>query len=384
MRKAINEERVIRNARIVLKDEVVLGTVHIVAGRIASVDSGPSSVSGAEDWEEHWLLPGLVELHTDNLEKHFNPRPGVQWPGLPAVLAHDAQIAAAGITTVFDALALGEVKPGGNRTEQLQHMLEAINVARERGLLRAEHLLHLRCELSTEGVPDMFDALARDAHVRIVSLMDHTPGQRQFTELSKYREYYQGKYGLTDAEMDAFTVRQIDNQQRFSVANRRAVVAMSRARGLSLASHDDATPEHVAEAVADGVSLAEFPTTLLSARTAHAQGLGVLMGAPNVVRGGSHSGNISALNLARADVLDCLSSDYVPSSMLHAAFVLADQAGWSLPRAVASVSSTPARLAALTDRGEIATGLRADLIRVHESHGHPVVVEAFREGIRVA
>jgi alpha-D-ribose 1-methylphosphonate 5-triphosphate diphosphatase len=109
----------------------------------------------------------------------------------------------------------------------------------------------------------------------------------------------------------------------------------------------------------------------------------VLMGAPNVVRGGSHSGNISALELARADVLDCLSSDYVPSSMLHASFVLTEKAGWSLPRAVASVSATPARIAALTDRGEIAAGLRADLIRVHESQGHPVVLEAFREGIRV-
>lgn len=229
----------------------------------------------------------------------------------------------------------------------------------------------------------MFDALARDAHVRMVSLMDHTPGQRQFTALSKYREYYQGKYGLTDAEMDAFTARQIDSQLRFSAGNRRAIVAMSRERGLALASHDDATPEHVAEAVSEGVTMAEFPTTLLAARAAHEQGLGVLMGAPNVVRGESHSGNISALELARAGVLDCLSSDYVPSSMLLATFVLPGQAGWSLPRAVASVSSTPARMAMLEDRGEIAAGLRADLIRVHESHGVPVVVEALRGGTRI-
>jgi len=376
-------ERIIANARMVLRDEVIHGSLKLARGRIAAIDSGNTAAKGAEDWDGHWLLPGLVELHTDNLEKHFSPRPGVHWPGLPAVLAHDAQVAAAGITTVFDSLAIGEVKPGGIRAGQLQGMLEAINTARERRLLRAEHLLHLRCELSTEGIAELFDTLAADPRLRLVSLMDHTPGQRQFVELAKYREYYQGKYGLNDEEMAAFTARQIENQEKFSAANRDAIVSRCRERMLPLASHDDATPEHVAEAAADGVTMSEFPTTVAAARAAQQRGISVLMGAPNMVRGGSHSGNISAHELACAGFLDCLSSDYVPSSLLHAAFLLQRDAGWTLPRAVTSVSATPAALAALPDRGEIRIGLRADVIRVQESHGIPVVHEVLREGRRI-
>ncbi len=376
-------ERIIANARIVLRNEVVHGTVKLARGRIAAVDSGNTAIKGAEDWDGHWLLPGLVELHTDNLEKHFSPRPGVHWPGLPAVLAHDAQVAAAGITTVFDSLALGEVKPGGIRAGQLDGMLAAINTARERRLLRTEHLLHLRCEISTEGIVELFDRLAQDPSLRLVSLMDHTPGQRQFVELAKYREYYQGKYGLNDTEMADFTARQIENQEKFSAANRRAIVERCRGKMLSLASHDDATPEHVAEAAAEGITLSEFPTTMVAARSAQQRGIAVMMGAPNVVRGGSHSGNISAHELASAGFLDCLSSDYVPSSLLHAAFLLTRDAGWTLPRAVASVSATPAALATLPDRGEIRAGLRADVIRVQESHGIPVVHEVLREGRRI-
>ena len=377
-------ERIISNARIVLSGEVLKGSLRIRDGLIADLQHGNSGVSSSEDWDGDWLLPGLVELHTDNLEKHFSPRPGVHWPGLPAVLAHDAQVAAAGITTVFDALAIGEVKPGGDRAGQLQAQADAIEEAAERGLLRADHRLHLRCELSTEGITEIFERLASGERVQLVSLMDHTPGQRQFAELSKYRQYYQGKYGLNDAEMDEFTERQIANQQRFSAGNRKYIVASCRKRSLSIASHDDATPEHVMQAVSEGASLSEFPTSLEAARAAHTHGLGILMGAPNVVRGGSHSGNISALELARHDLLDCLSSDYVPASLIHAAFLLSHRAGWTIPRAVASVSATPAGMAGLKDRGQISPGLRADIVRVHESAGVPVVREVIREGHRIA
>jgi alpha-D-ribose 1-methylphosphonate 5-triphosphate diphosphatase len=262
-------------------------------------------------------------------------------------------------------------------------MIDAIASARENGLLRAQHLLHLRCEVSTDGLLPQFESLAEDPALRLVSLMDHTPGQRQFTSLEKYREYYQNKYALTDAEMQAFTDRQIANQVRHGEPNRAAIVAICRQRSIPLASHDDATPAHVDQAVAEGVSISEFPTTLTAAHAAHAKGLAVVMGAPNVVRGGSHSGNMSALELARARLLDGLSSDYVPASLLHAAFILRDEAGWSVPEAVAAVSTTPARMAGLADRGEIAPGLRADFVRVRERGGVPVVISAWREGRRI-
>ena len=374
---------IIRNARIVTPDEVVDGVVCIRGGSIDALARGGSASPAAEDWQGDWLLPGLVEIHTDNLEKHLMPRPGANWPALPAVLAHDAQLAAAGITTVFDALSLGDVKPGGVRAAQLHLMIDAIATARENKLLRAQHLLHLRCEVSTDGLLPQFESLLQDPALRLVSLMDHTPGQRQFTSQDKYREYYQNKYALSDAEMQAFTERQIENQVRHGDSNRAAIVAICRQRGISLASHDDATPEHVNQAAAEGVSISEFPTTLTAARAAHTRGLAVVMGAPNVVRGGSHSGNMSALELARARLLDGLSSDYVPASLLHAAFILRDNAGWSLPEAVAAVSTAPARMAGLADRGEIAPGKRADFVRVRERGGVPVVIAAWREGQRI-
>jgi alpha-D-ribose 1-methylphosphonate 5-triphosphate diphosphatase len=373
----------ITNARVVTREQERLGSVRVADGKIADLDNGVSAGTAAEDWQGDYLIPGLVELHTDNLEKHMAPRPGVRWPALPAVLAHDAQIAAAGITTVLDAVALGEIKDGGVRMERLTPMLTALREARERGLFRAEHLLHLRCELSFPGLDEMFERLAREQKPQLVSLMDHTPGQRQFVKIEKYREYYQGKYGMSDAEIDEFTARQIKNQQRYSAANRRAIVNLCRENDVPLASHDDATPEHVAEAVREGVAISEFPTTTDAARIARQHGLGVLMGAPNLVRGGSHSGNVSALELAQAGLLNGFSSDYVPASMLHAAFLLRERAGWDLPTAIATVSANPARMVGLDDRGDIALGKRADFIRVRENHGVPVVIGAWRLGQRI-
>ncbi len=378
----MSRELTIRNARIVTRDEEFLGTLHFSDGRISDFARG-TTATAAEDWGGDYLLPGLVELHTDNLEKHLAPRPGVNWPAMPAVLAHDAQIVAAGITTVLDAIALGDVRDGSTRTEQLRPMLEALEHCGKNGLLRAEHLLHLRCELSYAGLIELFEGLVEEPRLQLVSLMDHTPGQRQFVNLAKHREYYQGKHGLSNAEMDALVIDQQENHLLHSAVNRCAIVEMSRALGIPLASHDDATPEHVAEAVAEGVVISEFPTTLLAARTARQHNLGVVMGAPNVVRNGSHSGNVSALELAHEQLLDGLSSDYVPASLLHAAFLLTERAGWSLPEAIAVVSANPARLAGLDDRGEIAQGRRADLIRVHADSHVVSVTGSWREGRRI-
>jgi alpha-D-ribose 1-methylphosphonate 5-triphosphate diphosphatase len=176
----------------------------------------------------------------------------------------------------------------------------------------------------------------------------------------------------------------MDMQARNSARNRSRLLELCRSRLLPMASHDDTVPEHVEEAVATGFRISEFPTTEIAARAAREHGLGIVMGAPNMVRGGSHSGNISAIDLARADLLDVLSSDYVPHSLLHAAFLLRDQAGWTLPKALTTATLNPARLVGLEDRGEIALGRRADYVRVRELRGVPVPMETRREGKRIA
>ena len=336
------------------------------------------------DLEGDYLLPGLVELHTDNLEKHMSPRPGVDWPSASAVLTHDAQIVAAGITTVFDALSIGDINPKGKRMQQLGVMLEAIAEAEAAGQTRAEHRLHLRCEVSHPQCLELFRELVEQPLVQLVSVMDHAPGQRQFARMEKYREYYMGKYHLSPAEMDHFVSEQLANSARHSDQQRAAIVDICRSRELALASHDDATLEHVTESADYGMAIAEFPTTFEAAEASHARGLKVLMGAPNIVRGGSHSGNIAAADLARRGVLDILSSDYYPASLLQAALGLAEQDnGYDLPRAIATISLAPARAAGLDDRGEIAVGLRADLVQAQVHKGQPVIGQVWRQGRRV-
>ncbi|MEX2618279.1 MAG: alpha-D-ribose 1-methylphosphonate 5-triphosphate diphosphatase [Alphaproteobacteria bacterium] len=380
-------ENVFTNARVVLADHVLEpGTVVTGRdGRIRDVAPGNSAAAGAIDCNGDYLIPGLVELHTDNLEKHATPRPKTEWPAIAAVIAHDSQLAVSGITTVFDAIALGSVQQSNARVQQLERMVDGISEARDKGLLRADHLLHLRCEISYPNLKEIFDPLVSHPLLRLVSVMDHTPGQRQFVSEAHYRTYYQGKFGLSDPEMDAFTEDRKRDHERYGEAHRRHVVSTCRQRHISLASHDDATREHVDAAVADGMSIAEFPTTIEAARASHAAGMKVMMGGPNLVRGKSHSGNVSAGELAKAGVLDIVSSDYIPSSMLHAAFKLGEEmCNADLPGAIRTVSRTPANAAGLTDRGEIAVGKRADLVRVRHTPYHPLVNGVWREGHRIA
>ncbi|WP_397448495.1 alpha-D-ribose 1-methylphosphonate 5-triphosphate diphosphatase [Pseudomonas sp. NA-150] len=377
-------ELILSNAQIVTADRVFHGTVVLRDGLIAEVDDGISYLPQAQDLQGDYLLPGLIELHTDNLERHMTPRPGVDWPSTSAVMSHDAQIIAAGITTVFDALSIGDVNPKGNRMQKLPAMLEAIAAANASGLTRAEHRLHLRCELCHPDTLSVFRDLVQHPLVQLVSVMDHSPGQRQFALESKYREYYMGKYHLTTTQMDEFIVLQVANSKLYSDRYRRAIVEDCLARGLSVASHDDATLAHVEESAGFGMSIAEFPTTLEAARGCHRMGMSVLMGAPNIVRGGSHSGNVAAADLAKEGLLDILSSDYYPASLLQAAFMLAAQDNdCTLPQAVAMVSRTPAHSAGLKDRGEIAVGLRADLIHAKNLNGLPVIQQVWREAKRV-
>jgi alpha-D-ribose 1-methylphosphonate 5-triphosphate diphosphatase len=387
-------EQILSNARIVTGDQVFTGTVVLRDGLISDVETGLSRSPQAQDLGGDYLLPGLVELHTDNLEKHLSPRPGVDWPSASAVISHDAQIIAAGITTVFDALSIGDVNPKGKRMQQLPAMVDAIAKANASGMTRAEHRLHLRCEVCHPDTLSVFRDLVEQPLVQLVSVMDHSPGQRQFALESKYREYYMGKYHLSTEQMDAFVIEQVANSKVYSDRYRRAIVDICLARGLSVASHDDATVAHVEESAGYGMTVAEFPTTLEAAQACRRLGMGVLMGAPNIVRGGSHSGNIAAATLAKEGLLDILSSDYHPASLLQAAFTLATQLdedesvpGAGLAKAMATVSSAPARAAGLDDRGEIRVGLRADLIhaRTHvQPHGTlPVIQQVWRQAKRV-
>lgn len=373
---------VFSNATLVLDDEVIRGHVVVEDGMIVAVGEGEAR---GEDMGGDIIVPGLVELHTDHLEVHVAPRPKVRWNVTAAIQAHDAQIAASGITTVFDALRVGLDADYGSNSAESRELASEIVAAQSEGRLRAEHRFHLRCEVSDAYAVPGFALFDDCPDVRLVSLMDHTPGQRQFASLDAYRVYYQGKSGMSDAAFEVFKADKRARAAQWSDRNRREIAERALGRGAVVASHDDATEGHVAEAVRDGVTLAEFPTTVEAAEASRAAGMRVLMGGPNLVRGGSHSGNVSVAELADLDALDILSSDYVPFSMLQAAFVLAERDGWGLPRAIRSVTRTPAEAVGLADRGRIAEGMRADLVRVRcRAPGDiPVVRSVWRAGERV-
>ena len=359
------------NARLVLEDAVVEDALTFSPAGIEAIGTGGDEI----DCDGDFIVPGLIDIHTDNLEHHFVPRPGVRWPAtLTAVMAHDVQVLGAGTTTVLDALSLGDYDTGGSRTAMLNDAISGITTARERGLLKADHFLHFRCELSDPGLLGIFERNIDNPAVRLLSVMDHTPGQRQWHNTGLYRDFRRKKNAQvwTDEEFELYLAERREHQQALVVPGRAEVGRHGRERDIMIASHDDTTIADVEESHADGITISEFPTTEVAARRARELGMQIVMGAPNVVLGRSHSGNASAIGLADIGLLDILTSDYVPSSLLHAPFILASR-GMPLETAVAKVTANPARAIGFADRGRIAPGLRADLLRVRLVDGQPVI-----------
>jgi alpha-D-ribose 1-methylphosphonate 5-triphosphate diphosphatase len=377
---------VLANARLVLADHTLeSGWLAVAGDTIVEIGEGEPPEKG-HDLDGDLLMPGLVELHTDHLEAHYAPRPKVHWDPVAAVVSFDGQLATSGITTVLDSLRVWSEEGAEEVDGQAMTLAQAIAQARATGLLRVDHFLHLRCEVPMPSVVAEAMELIDRPDVRLVSLMDHTPGQRQFRDESKLRDYYRGKKGgLTDAQLDTLFAKRIEHQANHAADNYRRLVELAGLHGTPLASHDDTTLEHVEQAIHDRVSIAEFPTTVEAAAALHKGGVRVLMGAPNLVRGGSHAGNVATAELAKAGLLDVLSSDYMPASLLIAALRLPEAVpGVTLHAAVAMVSKTPAEAVGLDDRGEIAVGKRADLIQVRVASDVPVVRTAWRCGMRVA
>ncbi|MEZ5725358.1 MAG: alpha-D-ribose 1-methylphosphonate 5-triphosphate diphosphatase [Paracoccaceae bacterium] len=374
---------ILANAELVLPDRVMRGAIHVEGGMIAGITEGDAVPRGAVDCGGDLLIPGLIELHTDNLERHIQPRPGVDWPHETAILAHDGELASTGITTVFDALRVGSIYGAGKGYAPYALALaQEINALSARQATRISHFIHLRAEICSETLIEEMEAFGPDHRVRLVSLMDHTPGQRQFRDIAKLEEYEKGKHGMSDAQFHAHIEKLLTLRAGIGDRHEAEAVRIAGELGATLASHDDTTAAQVATSAAHGVRLAEFPTTVEAAATSRDAGIRVIMGAPNLIRGGSHSGNVAAEELARAGLLDILSSDYIPSSLMMAAFRLA--AIWDdLPRAIATITAAPADATGLTDRGRICEGLRADLVRIEATTGFLCIRGVWSRGRQV-
>ena len=381
----MTDETILANARLILAEGEITGSLRIEKGEITDIAEGAAVPRGAVDCGGDYVAPGLIELHTDNLERHIRPRPSADWPHAAAIVAHDAELASTGITTVFDAIRVGSIegKGGVGWRRYARGLADEVLAMRASGALKISHHLHLRAEICSDTLVEELDGFGPEDRVGILSLMDHTPGQRQFADLGQYETYMRGKHGLSAEVFAEHVETRIALGARVRDSHEAAAVAAAQRFGAALASHDDTTTDHVQRSARHGVALAEFPTTVAAARACRAEGIAVMMGAPNLVRGGSHSGNVAAGDLADMGLLDILSSDYVPSALLFAAVKLGRLWG-SMPDALATVTRAPAQAAGLLDRGSLAPGMRADVIRFALAGEVPLLRGVWSHGLRVA
>jgi len=378
----MDPETVLTNAQLVLPDAVVSGTIALKGATIVGIDTGNSALPGAIDMQGDYLIPGIVDLHTDNLERQVQPRATSRWPSRSAMIAHDAQCAAAGVTTIFDSLCLGDLGFEKDRIRTFHEGMADLDALTPTGLLKSEHFLHLRCEVPAADTLSLVEPVIGHRLVRMISLMDHSPGEGQYANLDYYRAIRRAA-GLDDDTIDRRIKELRDQRARLRGPNRKALLDMARPRDVPIASHDDRTLAEIAENVADGIAISEFPVTLEAAKAAKAAGMQVIAGAPNIVRGGSHSGNVSASDLLAAGAVDAFASDYVPPSLVEAAFLCARTDRMSLPAAIAMVTDTPARMVGLQERGRLALWCRADVVRVTVYENLPVVRQVWCGGVRV-
>lgn len=380
---ASQQEFCLANAQVVTTDYVMTGAVHIFGDKIAEITEGDAVPVGATDCGGDLILPGLIEVHTDNLERHLEPRPQVKLPHVSAILAHDGELASTGITTVFDALRAGSNKSTeGTLRQYARAVANEILALRAEDALRVRHMIHLRAEICSETLIEELDEFSPEDRVGLLSLMDHTPGQRQFRDLDQLRTYYTGKYKVEDTDFEEMVAKRTALGTRVRNKHEAGAVAAASRLGATLASHDDTTPDHVSNSAAHGIQLAEFPTTFEAAEACREHGIQIIMGAPNLVRGGSHSGNVSARELAEAGLLDIISSDYAPSLLLSSGFHLAKL--WDdLPRAIRTISTNPADATSLTDRGRLSSGCLADMLRIRMYQDAPVIRAVWRGGERI-
>ncbi|OWV76009.1 phosphonate metabolism protein PhnM [Rhizobium sp. R634] len=353
------------NFTLVLPNEVVgRGSVRVEDGAIAEIR--PEPVAGAAiDGGGRLLMPGFVDLHGDMIEREIAPRPNATMPIDFGIHELDKKLAAAGVTTAFAAVSFATESVYGHvrSLETTSAVIEGINRLRDNLLI--DHRVHARYEITNIGAAAVLERLLNAGEIDMVSLTDHTPGQGQYNNLQSYILSISERRAISEEMAAEIVAKRIAMRNNPEIeAKLKEIVALSLKHKLSLASHDDDSVEKVAEMHDLGVTISEFPVTAPAAEEARRRGLWTLMGAPNALRGQSMSGNLSALDAARAGLLSVIAADYHPAAFVPGIFKLAEMVEGGLPAAVAMATGNAARSAGLVDRGEIAIGQRADLVVV--------------------
>ncbi|SDY63927.1 alpha-D-ribose 1-methylphosphonate 5-triphosphate diphosphatase [Halopenitus persicus] len=351
----------ITNGQIVTPNGVIEGDVTAVDNRIAAITTNQTGQTDADtvvDADGRYILPGLIDLHGDDIEDHVFPRSGARTADSLALDAADRANVAAGVTTKCHAVSFQDAPEDDRSTDLARDIVDMVAANDD---LLADHRIHARCELTDPGcVEAVCEIIDRDIVV-MASLMAHVPGQGQFASVESFKQWYMDDAGFDEGEVDEIIeTRQKITDDVFDDRIER-VTAAATAAGLTVASHDDENPEEVSHRAEKGVSLSEYPVTLDAANRAAEEGMTTAMGAPNLVRGGSQWGNLSTADAIDAGVVDILCADYHPPSLLAAPFV---DTGEPLHERVARVTANPAAAIGLDDRGRLEPGARADLLVV--------------------
>jgi len=359
-------DRVLENSAVLIDD-----------GRIVAIEPDGARADRVVDLQGQTLMPGLIDLHCDAIEKEAEPRSRVLFPFDFAVAQVDRRNAAAGITTPFHALSFANNEWGVRNNQTAAQVVRAVHAFRPHSLV--DNRVHCRYEVTDPTSVDVLRALMDEGAVDLLSVMDHSPGQGQFKTLESYLQYMMGNHAMSREQAEE-AAHAKTRAKDGAVTRVQALLAHAHALGIATASHDDDSVQRIATMRNLGVSMSEFPITLDTARAAVSCGLPTILGAPNVLRGQSQSGSMRAIDAIRAGVASCLCSDYQPSTLIAAAFAVAAQTDLSWPQAIALVTANPADACGLADRGRIAVGQRADLVAVAQVGALPLISHTWSAG----
>lgn len=371
-------KKLLKNCRLILPDMVLeRGAVLIEDGIIQAVEPAGANNGQEIDLGGRTLMPGMIDLHCDALEKEAEPRPGVFFPLDFACAQADKRNCAAGITTVFHALSFAHEELGVRNNEIAASVARAVNKWQPHALV--DNRVHCRYEITDETGPAILTELLEEGSMHLISMMDHTPGQGQFKDIAAYRDYLTRTYKKNEQELDDI-LAQKQAAAKGAFTRAKELAASAHAMGIAVASHDDDTAERVATMAMLHADISEFPVTLEAAKAARENGMATIFGAPNILRGQSQSGSMRAIEAIQQNVASCLCADYAPAALIVAVFRIPEQSELDLAAAVKLVTANPAKAARLHDRGEINPGKRADVIEIDFPSGLPQVARVWVKG----
>lgn len=376
----------IHNGKIVLEDRIIEdGYLIIHEDKIQEISDSSFLNKSFDEFDEvidgknMYVFPGIIDIHSDAIEREMEPRPNTLLPFKFSFYELEKKLAACGITTMYHSLSLGE-GVGVRSIDRVLELIEELSAYIKNKRSCINHRVHLRYEiLYLEGIKTVLKLLKEDKF-QYLSLMDHSPGQGQYKKADGYALYAKEVWGMDDDKIEKFldNLKELHNEVDWNVLAQ--IVEFANEKGMNVASHDDDTIQKINLLLNMGVKVSEFPINLETAKYATEKGMLTCVGAPNIIRGGSHNNNLKAIDAIINNAAGIVCSDYIPAAMLSAIFIVNEEIK-DLSKVVSMFTINPAKAVGIDqERGSIQAGKKADLILVEVYDGHPLVRKTICDG----